>query len=136
MIKRELMKDEKLKDENWDRFLPKFESKNPNKKVKKPKIEKKKKKEYTPFPPPQAETKLDKMLSSGEYFLTEIQKKAKLNKERREKQADDKKKQTEKRNKDFIPPTETTTPIKKAKVGDKVDVKSLKSKIKSANKKK
>lgn len=138
MIKRELMKDSNLKDENWDRFLPKFENKNPNKKAKKPKAEKrKKKKEYTPFPPPQAETKIDKMLASGEYFLTEVQKKAKLNKERREKQAGDKKKQNEKRSKDFVAPAEDQPgPSKKVKLqtSDKIDVKALKSKIKKANK--
>lgn len=137
MIKRELMKDSNLKDENWERFLPKFENKNPNKKAKKQKTEKKKKKEYTPFPPPQQETKIDKMLSSGEYFLTEVQKKAKLNKERREKQANDKKKQNEKRTKDFIAPSEDPPgPSKKVKTSDKIDVKALKSKIKKANKSK
>lgn len=137
MIKRELMKDSNLKNENWERFLPKFENKNPNKKAKKAKTEKKKKKEYTPFPPPQQETKIDKLLASGEYFLTEIQKKAKLNKERREKQANDKKKQNEKREKDFAPPSEEKPAAsKKAKTSDKIDVKSLKSKIKKANKNK
>ena len=48
MIKRELKKNPDLKDEDWQRFLPKF--KNRNVKRKKPtKITEKK--EYTPFPP-------------------------------------------------------------------------------------
>lgn len=135
MIKRELMKDNNLKDENWDRFLPKFENKIQNKKMKKPKTDKKKKKEYTPFPPPQPESKIDKMLASGEYFLTDVQKKAKLNKERREKQASDKKKQDDKRSKDFIAPTEEMVDTnKKVTSADKVNVKSLKAKIRKANK--
>ena len=48
------MKDETLKNESWDRFLPKF-SKSTVKR-KKPVI--KKKKQYTPFPPPQQESKV------------------------------------------------------------------------------
>ena len=54
MIKRELAKDPALKNENWDRFLPKFKSKN----VKRKKVKIKEKKEYTPFPPPQQESKV------------------------------------------------------------------------------
>ena len=50
MIKRELAKDDKLKNESWDRFLPTFKKKNV--KSKKPKVLGKKK-EHTPFPPPQ-----------------------------------------------------------------------------------
>jgi ribosomal RNA assembly protein len=138
MIKRELMKDPNLKDEDWTRFLPKFENKNLNKNAKKPKNkEKKKKKEYTPFPPPPQESKVDKMMASGEYFLTDLQKKAKLAKERREKQAKDKKKQQDRRDKDFIPPSEDSgsTSKQRSKSGmNKIDVKSLKSKIKKANK--
>lgn len=71
MIKRELEKDPKLKNENWDRFLPKFTSKNVPRK--KPKI-KKAKKAYNPFPPPQPESKIDKMLESGEYQLLQKKK--------------------------------------------------------------
>merc|ERR1719249_235284 len=49
MIKRELMKDPKLKDENWERFLPKFRHKNLSKR--KQPLKKKEKVPYTPFPP-------------------------------------------------------------------------------------
>lgn len=56
MIKRELAKDPKLKNENWERFLPKFVNKNISKR-KQPK-KKKEKKPYTPFPPPQSESKV------------------------------------------------------------------------------
>lgn len=56
MIKRELIKDPKLKNENWERFLPKFINKNISKR-KQPK-NKKEKKPYTPFPPQQTESKV------------------------------------------------------------------------------
>jgi ribosomal RNA assembly protein len=54
MIKRELAKDPALKEENWERFLPKFKKKNV--KRKKPVVTKKK--DYTPFPPPQQPRKV------------------------------------------------------------------------------
>uniref|UniRef100_A0A1L8DS06 KRR1 small subunit processome component n=1 Tax=Nyssomyia neivai TaxID=330878 RepID=A0A1L8DS06_9DIPT len=133
MIKRELAKDPKLKNEDWTRFLPKFRNKN----VKRKQPKKKPKKEYTPFPPPQPESKIDKQLASGEYFLKDDQKRAKRLKEREEKQKVAAKKQEERRNKDFQPPEEPKA-AKKMMQKDEgiVDVKKLKEKIKKANKKK
>ena len=74
MIKRELAKDSNLKNESWDRFLPHFKKKNVQRKASKKKDEKKK--EYTPFPPPQPR-KVDLQLESGEYFLKPREKVAK-----------------------------------------------------------
>ena len=69
MIKKELEKDPKLVNENWDRFLPKFEK--PNKPLMKKKKIKKIKKEKNTFPNPQPMRKIDYQIESGEYFLSE-----------------------------------------------------------------
>mmetsp|Transcript_15932 Transcript_15932/g.24817 ORF Transcript_15932/g.24817 Transcript_15932/m.24817 type:complete len:390 (-) Transcript_15932:102-1271(-) len=81
MIQKELAKDPKLADEDWSRFLPTFRKKNvPRKKpasataaAKKP-VEKK---AYTPFPPAQTPRKVDLQLDTGEYFISERERKAK-----------------------------------------------------------
>lgn len=134
MIKRELMNNPKLKEEDWERFLPHFKSKNLSKR-KQPK-NKKVKKPYTPFPPQQQESKIDKQLASGEYFLKAEQKRAKQLKERNEKQVEAAKKQKERRDADFVAPAETPSTSKKPKVSNEVNVKALKDKIKKANKRK
>jgi ribosomal RNA assembly protein len=71
---KELSQDEKLKTEDWERFLPKFAKKNVQRK--KPKKAKKEPKAYTPFPPAPTPRKVDLQLESGEYFATEDQRKA------------------------------------------------------------
>jgi len=102
MIKRELAKDPLLKNENWDRFLPKFKNKN----VQRKKIKIKEKKPYTPFPPPQMESKIDKQLESGEYFLKKDEKESKDRQEKKKKQQKASNKRKEKRAEVFIPPAE------------------------------
>ncbi|XP_026720796.1 KRR1 small subunit processome component homolog [Athene cunicularia] len=135
MIKRELSKDPELRSQSWERFLPKFKRKN-LKKRKEPK-KKNMKKEYTPFPPPQPESQIDKELASGEYFLKERQKKRKQVEEIKAKQADAIKKRQEERNKAFIPPKEkTVVKTKKASTENKIDIEAIKEKVKNAKKKK
>ena len=70
MIRKELEKNPDLAEESWDRFLPQFKKQNVNRRKAKADA-KKKKKEYTPFPPDQLPRKEDIAMMSGEYFLTE-----------------------------------------------------------------
>ena len=68
MIKRELEKDEALKEEDWKRFLPQFKKRNvQRKKIKHPEIVKKTKTLFPPAPMPRKE---DIQMASGEYFLS------------------------------------------------------------------
>lgn len=138
MIKRELAKDPKLRDENWERFLPKFTNKNISKR-KQPK-KKVDKKPYTPFPPPQTESKIDKELASGEYFLSNEQKQVRKRKERDEKHVEAARKRESKRNEAFVPPSEeafskTPSTSKTGSSGTGVDIQELKKKVKKAQKK-
>ncbi|KAJ8447662.1 hypothetical protein Cgig2_031716 [Carnegiea gigantea] len=87
MLKNELSKDADLVSENWDRFLPRFKNKNVKKKNKANKGNKKQKM-YTPFPPPQQPSKIDRQLESGEYFLSERKEEVKEWQEKQEKQAE------------------------------------------------
>ncbi|KAJ8876019.1 hypothetical protein PR048_023927 [Dryococelus australis] len=132
MIKRELARDPKLRNENWERFLPKFKGKNVSKR-KQPK--KKTKKPYTPFPPPQPLSKVDKLLESGEYFLKEEQRQAERRKKKLEKQEAAAKLRDERRKQPFIPPQESSG-RKPVATGQDIDIEVIKKKVKSAQKKK
>ena len=115
MIKRELMKDPELANENWDRFLPQFKRRTLSKRRKPLKITDKSKKPYTPFPPAQEKSKVDLQIESGEYFLNKQARDRAVKERREEKQRE---KQAEKklaRQKDFIAPQEETELLKKKK---------------------
>ncbi|XP_076628819.1 KRR1 small subunit processome component homolog dbe [Colletes latitarsis] len=131
MIKRELAKDPKLMNENWERFLPKFNSKNVSKR--KQPLKKKEKKPYTPFPPPQQESKIDKMIASGEYFLKEEQKRAKRKREQDIKHEEAEKKRQERRAQAFVPPEEKPKESKEQK--NDIDLNEFKKKVKKGLKK-
>ena len=126
MIKRELSQNPELKDENWDRFLPKF--KKQNAKRKKTKI--KEKKEFSPFPPEQQLRKEDYQMFSGEYFLTSKQKEDIKNQEKIKKREIKKKEKKEEQAKLYIAPEEPIkNSIKPVFEEKKPDLKELKKKF-------
>src|SRR5271170_4403197 len=103
MIKRELAKDPKLRNQSWDGFLPKLPKKSISKR-RKPHIIHDKNKPLVP--PPQTPRKVDLQMESGEYFLKGWEKKAR-EKKAREKEGKEmarigkKREQEEERKKDF-----------------------------------
>ncbi|CAN7036299.1 unnamed protein product [Brassica oleracea var. botrytis] len=138
MMRRELAKDPALATESWDRFLPKFRKSN----VQQKKPKSKEKKEYTPFPPPQPPSKVDKQLESGEYFLNENKKSEKKWQEKQEKQTEKSTEKKRMRDASFVPPEE---PVQSSNNSNKYEegkkdltelTQSLKSKTKELKKQK
>ncbi len=129
MIKRELARDEKLKNESWERFLPTIPHKNTSKR--KQPAKKRAKKEYTPFPPAPPESKVDKLLATGEYFLKEDQRKQRKKNENQEKQEQAEVRRKERRESAFIPPQEpsTSSGAKEFTSTSDINVEELKNKI-------
>ncbi|KAM8910563.1 KRR1 small subunit processome component homolog, partial [Spinachia spinachia] len=132
MIKQELSKDPDLRMQSWERFLPKFRHKNLAKR-REPK-KKSLKKEYTPFPPSQPQSTVDKELATGEFFLRESVKKRKKMEDIKVKQAEALTKKQEERNRAFIPPKEKPLMKKtnKAPTENKLDIEAIKEKVKRA----
>uniref|UniRef100_A0A7S2DCQ6 KRR-R motif-containing protein 1 n=1 Tax=Octactis speculum TaxID=3111310 RepID=A0A7S2DCQ6_9STRA len=109
MIKRELAKDPALAGENWDRFLPKFAKKTVDRK--KPfKVRDTAKRTYTPFPPAQTPSKVDLQLESGEYFLSETQRKARRRSEKQADAAATSQARKKEREQIYVPPKEERLP--------------------------
>ncbi|GAW79525.1 KRR1 small subunit processome component [Plasmodium gonderi] len=72
IAKRELEKNEELKNENWEKLLPNFKKRNVQRKKIKQKIDKKKngkKENKSIFPPDQLPRKIDIQMETGEYFM-------------------------------------------------------------------
>ena len=136
MIMKELAKDPKLANEDWSRFLPTFKKKNVQRK--KPKLDEKqkekmqKKKAYTPFPPAQLPSKIDKQLDSGEYFLSERQRKAKKLAEKQEKSIQKSVERRMEREKQFEAPTKKKKDTTDTGKSNDLDLDSLKNKFASA----
>lgn len=131
MLKKELAKNPALKNESWDRFLPKFKKTNTTTKKRKSK-KRVEKKEYTPFPPPQPMSKMDKEMESGEYFLKEDERKRKKKMEQKTKQIESMKKNTEKRMKSLQAPKEKKIKKDKKSEESKIDAKTLINTIKQS----
>ncbi|KYO03514.1 putative KRR1 small subunit processome component [Plasmodium gaboni] len=77
IAKRELEKNEQFKNENWEKFLPNFKKRNVQRKKIKEKLDNKKKKNKSVFPPDQLPRKIDIQMETGEYFLNNQKKQKK-----------------------------------------------------------
>lgn len=157
MLMRELAKDPKLANEDWSRFLPSFKKKNvQRKKPRQTQLENQNtsesttssgskrsiKKVYTPFPPAQTPSKVDLQLDSGEYFLTEHERKSRKAAQKRQKSMEKSAERRKEQAKVFVPPeymvSKSATAVadarQNARAVDNKDVDIAKLKKKFANK--
>ena len=102
MMKRELAADPTLRDDNWDRFLPKFKKRNVQRK---PTTERKER-VVTLFPPAATPRKVDMQMETGEYWLSNEQKDDKVGRERAEKGQQQKERKRKEREAVYVPPVE------------------------------
>ncbi len=163
MIQRELAKNPKLQHEDWSRFLPTFTKKNVPRRIplqtkkeqqqtlpEQPPItaavtaatttdppsssNTKKKKVYTPFPPPQTPSKIDLQLESGEYFLSERDRKKKQLYEKSMKSAAKSKEKQAAREAEFIPPPSSSSkPQQQQANTNAMDLQTLTAKFTSSS---
>eukprot|EP00357_Protocruzia_adherens_P023224 CAMPEP_0115017670 /NCGR_PEP_ID=MMETSP0216-20121206/28273_1 /TAXON_ID=223996 /ORGANISM="Protocruzia adherens, Strain Boccale" /LENGTH=374 /DNA_ID=CAMNT_0002388567 /DNA_START=33 /DNA_END=1157 /DNA_ORIENTATION=- len=127
MIKRELMKNDQMTGENWDRFLPHFKKQNAKrKKQKKGAI---KKKEYSPFPPAQQLRKEDKEMMEGSYFMTQQEKDRRSAYEKNEKRQAAKEEKDREKQKVFEAPQEKDYGNPHAKKEGEPSIDDLKNKF-------
>lgn len=104
MIKKELAKDPAMKNEIWDKYLPKYKKKNiQTKKPKKVGVVKKKKVD-SPFPPEQPMRKEDRLMESGEYFLTNQEREVKKLSSKKEAQKEKSSSKRKEMDKMFVAP--------------------------------
>ncbi|KAJ4294763.1 ribosomal RNA assembly protein krr1 [Collariella sp. IMI 366227] len=115
MIKRELAKDPALAHEDWSRYLPNFKKRTLSKRRVPFKVADKAKKTYTPFPPAPEQSKVDKQIETGEYFLGKEAKHRAAEAERAEKAKQKKDEKKREREREFVPPEEGAAKAKKRK---------------------
>lgn len=109
MIRKELEKDESLKEEIWDRFLPQFKKKcvarrKAREALKSQKDKEEAKKDKSLFPALPTPRKEDILIETGEYFATEDQKKMAKAIEIKEREKIKSSERQKERQKEFIAP--------------------------------
>jgi ribosomal RNA assembly protein len=128
MIKRELANNPELKEEDWSRFLPHFKKRNVKRKQK---LKKKKNKDLYPAQP--TPRKEDLLMASGEYWLSDEQRNAKLAAKKKEEGRQRALEKQKKRDAEYEAPAPKKRKVEAAK-GEAVD--DVVERIKKKSKKK
>lgn len=110
MVRKELEKDPNMKNESWDRYLPKYrkthEKKNPEKKKEEAAEMDRRRARENSIPNPPEKRKIDVEIETGEYFLTKSQKEKKKRSDKRLSSEEKRRAKEEEQCRDSVPPDE------------------------------